>query len=126
MEAQVAAVQSEGIVTVGAVDVTRLVERLAEVSADEVFVAELRTECRLAQCPLDMAVEVKAEHVGAVVVVRHPLLTATEQLEAVLVPVPVDGRTEVEGSALGLGLYGGEDLAGVFKLVVVFRAVERV
>ena len=85
----------------------RLVQRFAQVRADEVFIAQLGGHGRAAQRPVHIGVEVDSHHVGAVIVERNlarPGVVATQQLEAVVLMVPVDGGTETDPSAARFGL----------------------
>ena len=55
----------------------------------------------------------------------HLFFAATNQFEAVVSAIPVDGWMKVE-SSLRLGLNGTEELRQVFELVVKLGTVERV
>ena len=91
-EADVGAVDAVVVVAVGTADVVRVVERFAEVSAEKVFVSQFCTNGSASENPVEIAVEVYAEDVGAVIVERIFFGCVAEELETVVAVVPVDGR----------------------------------
>ena len=129
VERKVRAVQS---VLVGAV---RAVQRLAEVAADDVLVAELSPQGRPPPLPVKVAVQVDAEDIGTVMIERHLVVHASYQLEAVVRAVPVDGGLEVQlilpascfkGLTPDVALQGRKPLQRALVLLVVLGTVERV
>ena len=115
---QVGAVESLDIVAGGAMDVSAATERIAEVGAYQVFVAQLGTERRTAECPVKPCIDVRAIDVGAVIVERHLRLVATQELKAVVLMVPVDRRLEMHSPLLSFSLQSRESLERMFKLIV--------
>ena len=120
---EIGAVEAVGVEALRPVDGVLPVERVAQVGAEDVLVAHLCSEGRAPQRPVEVGVEVESEDLRAVVVVGHFRLRPAYQFEAILLVVPVDGRTEVEESASVLTLQRQEGLEGVLKLVVEARAI---
>ena len=60
------------------------------------------------------------------VVEGHLGLAATDELKAIVAPVPVNGGPHMQPSALDVALQGGEKLDGLLELLVVLGTVERV
>ena len=102
-----------------------LIQRLAQVAADDVLVAELSPQGGTTQLPVEIAVQVDAEDIGAVVVERHLVLGPPDEFKTVIRAIPVDGRAEVEPS-FGLALNGRIYLRGFLVLFVEFGTVEGV
>lgn len=126
IKTEVASVKAIGIVAVGAVDVYRIVERLAEISAHKVFVAEFGSEGCAPQNPVEPAVEVKSEHIGAVIVEGRLVGRSSVKLITVLKTVPVNRRPEVELASFRLSLNGREIFCGMLILLVGQKTVERI
>ena len=111
-EADVCAVKSVGVVTVGIVYVFMLFERLAECCAYEVFVSQFGAYGSSTERPVEIRVKVYAIHVGAVVVVSHSIgaslwndvVQTAEIFEAVHVSVPVYRWAQVQFTASGVSL----------------------
>ena len=101
-------------------------KRFAEVSAHEVLVSQFCSDGGATECPVEVAVEVHAEDVGAVIVERILVGSVAEEFEAVFAVIPVDRRFQMERSVLVLRLYCGVCLERVLKLVVPFHSVEGV
>ena len=107
-----------------------LCQRLTEITTDEILVPQFcaegcthldvsamigRTFCTE---PVEIATEVHAIDVSAVIVVFHQIRLASITLIAVFVLVPIDGRHQSEFAEMGLGLDGRIKLCGVLILVV--------
>ena len=71
VERQVRAVQSVQVVAVCPADVYGFVQGLSQITAHNVFVAEFGSHGCTSQLPVEIAVQVDAEDVGAVVVEGH-------------------------------------------------------
>ena len=116
--ADVGAVDAKGIVTVRSFDMMGLCQRFTEVAADQVFVAQFGSEGRAPSLPVEIAAEVHAIDIRAVVVVFHLLWLSAIALIAVAVLVPVEADIQVQRTLLGSALYGGKQFCGVLILLV--------
>ena len=124
MEADVGAVKSEFVVAVCSADMFCVVERFSEISADHILVSEFCTQGRAAQRPVEPAVQIHTEHIGAVIVERILVRGIADKFETVLRAVPVDSRLKVKPAALCFSLDGREPLGGLLVLVVKLFAIE--
>ena len=88
-KAYVGAVDAVVVVAVGAADVVRIVERLAEVAAQEVFVAQFGSNGCSSENPVKITIEVDAEDVGAVIIEGLGVWGVAEEFEAVFRVIPV-------------------------------------
>ena len=116
--ADVGAVHAKGIVAVRASDMVRLRQRLTEITADQVLVAEFCPEGCTSCSPVKIVAEAHPIDIGAVVVVFHFLWLSPVTLIAIPVLVPVDVSTEMKQALLRLCLNGGVEFRGVLILVV--------
>ena len=103
VEREVGAVQAVLIIA------ERCIQWLAQIATDNVFVAKLTAKGCAACCPVEVAVEVDAESIGAVMVERNQVFRSANQFEAVVAAIPVDGRFQVQ-TARCLALNGCEEL----------------
>ena len=125
-EARVGSVEAELVVAVSSLDMFRPVQRLAEISADKVFVADFSAESRGSSRPFEVVVEVCAVDICLVIVERIGFRIVAEEFKTVVGMVPVQGRAYREPSLDVMGLYGGKTLEGVLELLVVSGRVEAV
>ena len=123
-ETDIGAVDAVVVVAVGSADMVRIVQWFTEVSAEQVFVAQLCTNGCTTENPVEIAVEVYAKDVGAMIVERIFIGSVAEKFEAVVAVIPINGRAKMEAALLRLCLQGGVGLQCVLKLVVPFCAVE--
>ncbi len=126
--ADVRTVQAEGIVAVGAFDMMRLRQRLAEVAAHEILVAQFRPEGRPSCEPVKIAPGVHTVHIRTVIVVFHFLRHPPVTLIAVAVLVPVKAGAQVQRALLRAALDGRHPFGGMLILFVGLpfrRGVER-
>ena len=119
VEAEVRAVQSVVVVSVW------FVQRFTQVAAHDVLVAELGSEGRAACKPVEIAVQLDAEDIRAVVVKGCRRLLSANQFEAVVAAVPVNGRLKVQPS-FRLSRQGDKQLGSLLVLFVKPDAIERV
>ena len=91
----VRAVQAEGIVAISPFDMMHLRQRLSQIAADEVFVAQFSAKGRSPCCPVEIAAEAHPIHIRAVIVELHLLRPTAITLIAVTILVPVDVAAHV-------------------------------
>ena len=89
-ETDIRAVKPLGIAHVITLNRLRILQRLAEIGAYDILVADFGTEGSLADESLHPGIEVDSEHIGSVVVVRDGFRVAPHQLEPVPAMVPID------------------------------------
>lgn len=99
MERDIRAVQSYLVMT------ERVGEGLTEIRAHDILIAELSSQGCTSQQPVEIAVQVDAEDIRAVVVEGYSLLRAACQLETVVTTVPIDSGMDVKLSSLALTSY---------------------
>ena len=93
-------------------------ERLAEIAADQVFIAQFCAKGSASSLPVKPAVEAYPIDITPIIIVFHLAGLSTIALIAIVVLVPVDGRMKVYVTLFRLGLYGSEKLRGMLILVV--------
>ena len=118
METHVRTVQSEGIVTVGTMDMNGCMQGLTEVSAHQVFIAELSTKGCAPANPVEIAVQVHSADIRPVIIILHQIRLTVIAFVAITTLVPINGRMEMEGALLRLCLNGRVYLIGMLKLVI--------
>ena len=122
-EADIRAVKPLGIAHVITLNRLRILQRLAEIGAYDILVADFGTEGSLADESLHPGIEIDPEHIGSVMVVRDGFRIAPHQLKPVPAVVPIDRRAELD-HAVRPRRDRHEGLERVLELVVEFRAVE--
>ena len=118
VETQVRTVQSEGIVTIGSMDMNGSMQGFPEVPAHQVFIAELSPKGSAPAYPVEIAVQVHAADIRPVIIILHQIRLTVIAFIAVTALVPIDGRMEMEGALLCLSLNGRVYLIGMLKLVI--------
>ena len=125
-ETDIGAVQSAVVAAVCTVNAVRAGKLFAEVTAHKVFVSQLCTYCRPPQGPVCISVKIYTIHICTVVIERIFVGCIAEKFKAIRASIPIERRTEIETTALNLGLQGGKRLESVLELVVPFNAIERI
>ena len=123
MEAEVATIQSQCILSIGAVYGQWFVQGLTQVTAHNVFIAELSSKSSLTQQPLHIAIEINAKHIGAVVIEWHLRFAATKEFKPVMTAVPIDGWLEMK-QAFRFCLYGSIEFQCMLELVIILGTIE--
>ena len=118
METQVRTVQSEGIITVGTMDMNRCMQRLTQVPTDQILVAKLSTEGRTPPYPVEIAVQIQSIDITPIIIIPHHIRLSAVSLIAVTKPVPIDGRKEMVITRMDLCLNSRKELIGMLELVV--------
>ena len=95
-EADIRAVKPLGIGHVITRNRLGILERLAEIGAYDILIADFGTEGSLADDSLHPGIEVDPEHIGSVMVVRDGFRIAAHQLKPVPAMVPIDRRAELD------------------------------
>ena len=98
----VGAVDTILIHTVGAADMLRFAKRFTEVAAHEILVAQFSSKGSATEHPVEVAVEVGAEDIRAVVVERIFVGSVAEEFESVFTMIPIDGRFDMENAVFVL------------------------
>lgn len=123
MKTEVTTIQPHGILSVGAMDIQLIMQWFSQVSTHDIFISKLRPKSRLAQCPVNVAIEVDAKHIRTMIVKRHFCLSTAEELETIMRTIPIDRRFEMK-QAFRLCLNSCKEFESMFKLIVVLSTIK--
>ena len=118
VSADVSAVNTKRIITIGTGDMVSLTQWLTEVTTHEVLVPKLCSKGCATGFPVEVGTKTNTVDISTIIVVLHLLGFTTIALVAIAVLIPVDAWSKVQSSALCLTLDGTVELGGVLILVV--------